>query len=133
MTVRPASTTADPPALPEMPQYSWTEPLLGTATASVSATLILGIVPGRILAQAKAGAATFPIFSDDALKRLTMPLMAIVGGRDVLLDSADTKRRLERVVPHAEIHYLPEVRHFIPSQTKPILDFLVGKAVSKRR
>jgi pimeloyl-ACP methyl ester carboxylesterase len=74
-----------------------------------------------------------PIFSDDALKRLTMPLMAIVGGRDVLLDSADTKRRLERVVPHAEIHYLPEVRHFIPSQTAPILQFLVGKAVSQQR
>jgi pimeloyl-ACP methyl ester carboxylesterase len=74
-----------------------------------------------------------PVFSDDALKRLTMPLMAIVGGRDVLLDSADTMRRLERLVPHAEIHYLPEARHMIPSQTKPILEFLVGKAVSQRR
>ena len=74
-----------------------------------------------------------PVFSDDALKRLTMPLMAIVGGRDVLLDSADTRRRLERLLPHTEIHYLPEVRHFIPSQTTPILDFLMGKAVSQRR
>jgi pimeloyl-ACP methyl ester carboxylesterase len=71
-----------------------------------------------------------PIFGDDALKRLTMPLMAIVGGRDVLLDSADTKRRLERLVPHSGIHYLPEARHFIPSQTTRILEFLVGRTPS---
>jgi hypothetical protein len=59
--------------------------------------------------------------------------MAIIGGRDVLLDSADTSRRPERQVPHAEIRYLPEARHMIPSQTTPILEFLVGKAVSQRR
>src|SRR5579863_553510 len=73
-----------------------------------------------------------PVFSDDVLKQLTMPLMAIVGGRDVLLDSADTRRRLESLVPHAEIHFLPEARHFIPSQTKPILEFMMGKAVSRQ-
>ncbi|MBZ5610874.1 MAG: alpha/beta hydrolase [Acidobacteriia bacterium] len=65
-----------------------------------------------------------PVFSDDALRRLTMPVLAIVGGKDVLLDSAETKRRLERGVPHAEIRYLPEALHFIPGQTQPILEFL---------
>jgi pimeloyl-ACP methyl ester carboxylesterase len=65
-----------------------------------------------------------PIFSDAALRRLTMPVLAIVGGQDVLIDSDETKRRLERNVPHAEIRYLPEAGHFIPSQTAPILDFL---------
>src|SRR5580698_2811616 len=43
-----------------------------------------------------------PVFSDDALKRLTMPVMAILGGKDVLLDSAETSQRLERNLPHAE-------------------------------
>jgi pimeloyl-ACP methyl ester carboxylesterase len=33
-----------------------------------------------------------PIFRDEALKRLTMPMLAIVGSKDVLLDSAETKR-----------------------------------------
>jgi pimeloyl-ACP methyl ester carboxylesterase len=65
-----------------------------------------------------------PVFSDDALKRLTMPVMAILGGKDVLLDSAASKRRLERKVPHAEIRYFPDVGHFIPGQSAPILDFL---------
>ncbi len=65
-----------------------------------------------------------PVFSDDALKRLTMPVLAILGGKDVLLDSAETKQRLERNVPHAEIRYFPEVGHFIPGQTATILEFL---------
>ena len=65
-----------------------------------------------------------PIFTDDALLRLTMPVMAIVGGKDVLLDSAETKRRLESNVPHAEVRYLPEAGHLLPMQTEPILDFL---------
>jgi pimeloyl-ACP methyl ester carboxylesterase len=68
-----------------------------------------------------------PIFSDDALKRLTMPVMAILGGKDVILDSAAIKQRLERVLPQAEIRYLPEAGHFIPGQTAPILEFLRAK------
>jgi len=69
-----------------------------------------------------------PIFSDEALQRLTMPVMAIVGGKDVLIDSAETKQRLERNVPHAEIRYIPEAGHFIPKQTAPILEFLLTGA-----
>jgi pimeloyl-ACP methyl ester carboxylesterase len=65
-----------------------------------------------------------PIFSDQALQGLTMPLLAIVGGRDVLLDSAGTKRRLSRNVPHAGIRYFPQAAHFIPGQTIEILEFL---------
>lgn len=65
-----------------------------------------------------------PVFSDDALKRLTMPVMAILGGKDVLLDSAHTKQRLERNVAHTEIRYFPDAGHFIPDQTAPILEFL---------
>lgn len=65
-----------------------------------------------------------PVFSDRALQQLSMPVMAIVGGKDVLFDSAETKQRLERNVPHAEVRYLPEARHFIPGQTQPILEFL---------
>jgi len=71
-----------------------------------------------------------PVFSNDALQRLSMPVMVIVGGKDVLLDSAATKRRVERNVPHAEIHYFPEAGHFIPKQTTPILDFLCRQVVA---
>jgi pimeloyl-ACP methyl ester carboxylesterase len=65
-----------------------------------------------------------PVFSDAALKRLTMPLLAIVGGKDVLLDSAETRDRLQRTAARAEVRYLPEARHYIPGQTTAILEFL---------
>lgn len=65
-----------------------------------------------------------PIFSDASLCRLTMPVLAIVGARDVLLDSAQTKRRLEQRVPKVEVVFLPEAGHFIPGQTSKILEFL---------
>jgi pimeloyl-ACP methyl ester carboxylesterase len=67
-----------------------------------------------------------PIFDDASLQRLTIPVMAIVGGKDVLLDSAETQRRLKRHVPHADIRYRPEAGHLIPGQTAPILESLLG-------
>lgn len=65
-----------------------------------------------------------PIFSNDALRKLGMPVLAIVGARDVLLNSKETKRRLESYPSKAEVVYLPEAGHFIPGQTKRIEAFL---------
>ncbi len=65
-----------------------------------------------------------PIFSDETLRRLTMPVLAIVGGKDVMLDSEGTCNRLARVVPHADIRFLPDARHYIPGQTETTLEFL---------
>jgi pimeloyl-ACP methyl ester carboxylesterase len=65
-----------------------------------------------------------PVFSDSALRRLNMPVMAIVGGQDVLFDSAETRRRLEANVPGVEIRFYPEAGHLIPGQTAATLDFL---------
>jgi pimeloyl-ACP methyl ester carboxylesterase len=68
-----------------------------------------------------------PVFSDDALQRLTMPVMVILGGQDVLLDSEETKQRLARNVPHAEIRYFPDAGHFIPGQRDAILGFCLAR------
>jgi pimeloyl-ACP methyl ester carboxylesterase len=65
-----------------------------------------------------------PVVSDDALHRLDMPVLVIVGERDALLDSRDTERRVERNVPNATVMFLPGVGHTIVGQTEPILDFL---------
>lgn len=70
-----------------------------------------------------------PIFSDAALARLTMPVLAIVGGKDILLDSDETQRRLARIIPHADVRYLPEARHYIPAQTAAILEFLLSSTL----
>lgn len=65
-----------------------------------------------------------PTFQDAVLRRLTMPLLAIAGGRDAMLDSHQTKQRLEAAVPHATVRLLPGVGHRLPDQSDVVLDFL---------
>jgi pimeloyl-ACP methyl ester carboxylesterase len=65
-----------------------------------------------------------PVFSDRALQSLSMPVLAIVGGRDVLLDSRDTQRRLARNLPRAEVRFLPDAGHLLRGQAGVVLDFL---------
>jgi pimeloyl-ACP methyl ester carboxylesterase len=65
-----------------------------------------------------------PVFGDAALRRLIMPVLAILGGRDAILDSAETKQRLERLNPQAAIRYLPEQGHGVFGERATILQFL---------
>ena len=65
-----------------------------------------------------------PVFPDAALRRLRMPTLAIVGGRDAMFDSADTCERLKRNAPQANVILLPDVAHSITGQAEPILHFL---------
>ncbi|GAA1227563.1 alpha/beta fold hydrolase [Pseudonocardia alaniniphila] len=67
-----------------------------------------------------------PVFDDETLRRLTMPVHVLVGERDVMVDSAETKRRLEDTVPHATVRLLPGVGHFIPAQPDVELEFLTS-------
>ncbi len=67
-----------------------------------------------------------PRFSDGELHRLTMPALLIVGGRDVLLRSEESARRLERHAVQASVRLLPDAGHLISHQTLGILDFLRG-------
>ncbi|TNC22609.1 alpha/beta fold hydrolase [Amycolatopsis alkalitolerans] len=67
-----------------------------------------------------------PVFGDDALRRLTMPVLVIAGARDAMLDSFGTERRIRQAVPHAKVTILPEVAHAVLGQTEPVLEFLTG-------
>jgi pimeloyl-ACP methyl ester carboxylesterase len=95
------------------------EPLSPSASAIVDLTT-------RIFTHFRPRTAPLPQFSDKALQRLTMPVLAILGGKDVFIHAAETKRRLEENIPHLTMRYEPEAHHFIPGQTEPILDFLLG-------
>lgn len=74
-----------------------------------------------------------PIVADAALARLTMPVLAILGGKDVMVDSRGTRRRLERQVPHAQIRWLEQAGHVLRGQTMPILDFLCRGGTQPRQ
>jgi pimeloyl-ACP methyl ester carboxylesterase len=65
-----------------------------------------------------------PGFADAELQGLTMPVLAILGAKDVMIDSAGTRDRLTRHVPKAEIRWLPEAGHLLIAQTDAIDRFL---------
>jgi pimeloyl-ACP methyl ester carboxylesterase len=65
-----------------------------------------------------------PRFDDAALRRLAMPVLAVVGEQDAMLDARQTIRRLAQTAPHAIIHALPDAGHLLPTEAGPVLDFL---------
>jgi pimeloyl-ACP methyl ester carboxylesterase len=65
-----------------------------------------------------------PRFSDEALRRLSMPVLCVLGAKDAMIDSAGTRERLARNVAGAEIRWLPDAGHFLSDQTAPIAAFL---------
>ncbi|WP_030376003.1 alpha/beta fold hydrolase [Streptomyces rimosus] len=65
-----------------------------------------------------------PVFSDDELRGLNIPLLLIAGTDDALFDSAGTARRIQANVPNATVQLLPGVGHAIFGQTDEVLAFL---------
>lgn len=65
-----------------------------------------------------------PRFGPDRLRRLSMPVLLLAGGRDIMLDSRQSARLLERVVPTATVRMQPEAGHVVLGQTATVLDFL---------
>ena len=57
-----------------------------------------------------------PMFTDDELRRLTMPVLLIGGARDAILPSEKTAARLSSLLPHLEAHLLPEAGHALIDQ-----------------
>ncbi len=66
-----------------------------------------------------------PRLSDEQVRSLDCPVLAIVGGKDVLLRTEDTRNRLRALAPQAEVDYRPQARHYIPGTEKEIVPFLL--------
>lgn len=60
------------------------------------------------------------------LAGLDMPVLAILGGKDVFIDSAETRRRLEANVRNLTIRFLPDAPHFIAGLAGAVRLFLLG-------
>ncbi|WP_304455144.1 alpha/beta fold hydrolase [Nocardiopsis sp. YSL2] len=67
-----------------------------------------------------------PRFCDEALGALAMPVLAIVGERDLMFDSAESAARLRACVAHAQVRVLPGAGHAIRGQGEVLADFLAG-------
>jgi pimeloyl-ACP methyl ester carboxylesterase len=68
----------------------------------------------------------FPVFGDAALGRLTMPVYAVAGAEDAMVDSATTKRRLEAA--GAVVDLVPGAGHSFPGSGD--LEFLKEAAAN---
>jgi pimeloyl-ACP methyl ester carboxylesterase len=67
-----------------------------------------------------------PVVDDAALRRATMPILAILGARDAFIDTPRTAARLTHLVPSATVRVLPGIGHLLPARTTPILEFLTA-------
>lgn len=66
-----------------------------------------------------------PIFSDQQLADISVPVMAVVGGKDMMLDSSVMGARLETNIQNLTLDFLPEARHFPGDRSDQIRDFLL--------
>jgi pimeloyl-ACP methyl ester carboxylesterase len=65
-----------------------------------------------------------PRFTDADLAALSMPVQLIVGSDDALLNSKETRDRVERYVRHASITCVENAGHILPPQTATVAEFL---------
>lgn len=66
----------------------------------------------------------YQIFSDDALRRLTMPVLAVLGERGRVFDPVQTRRRLETLLPDVRVDVLAGAGHALLGQVPRIAQFL---------
>ena len=64
------------------------------------------------------------LFRDEEILKLTMPVLFFGGTKDALIDSEKTGRRLETLLPHAEVNILADTGHAILGKSEEILRFL---------
>lgn len=72
---------------------------------------------------------TIPIFTDDELLQLTMPVALFVGGKDIMLHSEKTAKRLKSLLDHANINFLNDEGHSLVNQGDEIRVFLNKKCI----
>lgn len=65
-----------------------------------------------------------PLYTDEQLKHLNMPVLFIDGENDVIIDAKVSAQRLSNLIPSAVIHLLPNSGHVITNSIDYIMPFL---------
>lgn len=68
-----------------------------------------------------------PIFRDDEIKKLSMPVALFAGGKDIMLYSYKTADRLQKLLPHSKINILSQEGHSVTRLSGEIISFLKGE------
>ncbi len=69
-----------------------------------------------------------PMFSDEELGRLTMPVLLIAGEKDAILPSRKIVERMRKLVPHLEARLLSDTGHVLYGIASSISPFLTGQS-----
>ncbi|MGY0499107.1 alpha/beta fold hydrolase [Nocardia sp. FBN12] len=69
-----------------------------------------------------------PVFRDEQLREVDIPVLVIVGERDALFDSAGTAERARGAFPRGEVRVLPGVGHALLNQTAAVREFVRTQA-----
>ena len=88
------------------------------------ASAAIGAIASLVFKHFKPRLSPIPRFDDAALRGLAMPVLAVVGEQDSMLDARQTTRRLAQTAPDAIVHALPDAGHLLPTEPDPVLDFL---------
>jgi pimeloyl-ACP methyl ester carboxylesterase len=65
-----------------------------------------------------------PIFTDDELRRLTMPVLLLGGERDAIRDCRAIAARLQRLAPRVEACVVPGAGHVLVGTAARVRSFL---------
>lgn len=66
-----------------------------------------------------------PVYTDEQLQRLNMPVLFIDGQNDVIIDAERSAQRLSGLIPSAEIRLLPNSGHVVFNSIEFIVPFLM--------
>jgi len=70
-----------------------------------------------------------PVFSDEQLRSLTMPVLFVAGENDVMTDTKAAADRLKAILPQAETHLLKNTGHIVLNSLDYLLPFLADGRV----
>jgi pimeloyl-ACP methyl ester carboxylesterase len=65
-----------------------------------------------------------PVFSDQELAQVRMPVLLVAGEKDIAFHSAKTAARMERLLPHFQAALLPEAGHVLLDTPVHVIPFL---------
>lgn len=74
-----------------------------------------------------------PLFSDEELKRLSMPCMILLGQKDIMIKSQETMERAMRLISHCSIKQYPQNGHSLVGMEYEILHFLQSEQETEDR
>jgi pimeloyl-ACP methyl ester carboxylesterase len=79
-----------------------------------------------IMAHFRPRIGVLPIFSDEELRRLTMPTFLLIGREDALRDAGKVAERMRKLVPELTAKIIPQAGHALYNTPGHVMPFLAG-------